>query len=188
MTEAPIELAVIVGSVRPGRLGPAVAAWFLDSVTERRDFVASSVDLLDLALPVDLSPSPGVEVLARAIAAADAVVVVTPEYNHGYPASLKTALDTVKYEWRGKPIGFVSYGGLHGGARATEQLRQVAAELHMVSVRDSVSIPRVRKAFGDNRRIVDDAAVDSATRMLDQLFWWGAAVRGMRESEPYPGQ
>lgn len=188
MSAAPIDLVVMIGSVRSGRIGPSVADWFLGLAAKRAEFTTAVVDVMDLDLPHDLVPSPSTDVLANAISSADAVVVVTPEYNHGYPGSLKTALDSVKYEWRGKPIGFVSYGGLSGGARATEQLRQVAAELHMVSVRDSVAIAQVRKVFGDNRSAVEDAAVDAASRMLDQLWWWAAAAREMRGTDPYPGR
>ncbi len=188
MSLEPVRLAVIVGSVRPARLGPVVADWFLREVAEREDFVASKIDLMDVNLPVDLSPSSGGAALARAIGDADAVVLVTPEYNHGYPAALKTALDTVKYEWRGKAIGFVSYGGVSGGLRATEQLRQVASELHLVSVRDSVGFHRARKAFDAHGHTSDEAAIDAASRMLDQLYWWSTAARMRRSTGPYPGQ
>ncbi|QCB52659.1 NADPH-dependent oxidoreductase [Rhodococcus sp. PAMC28707] len=183
----PIGLAVVLASVRPGRVGPVVADWFLRTVSERSDVVATKIDLMDAALPVDLSPSPAGEAFAAAIGAVDAVVVVTPEYNHGYPGALKTALDTVKYQWRGKPIGFVSYGGLGGGLRATEQLRQVAAELHMVAVRDSVGFHRVRTAFDENGRADDGAAVDAAGRMLSQLHWWATASKVQSRAFPYPG-
>lgn len=187
MTTPPLRLAVVTASVRPGRLGPVVAEWFSKHVGQRADFEAVAVDLADLNLPSDLAQCAGIDALAEAIGAADAVVVVTPEYNHGYPASLKSALDSLKYEWRGKPIGFVSYGGVSGGLRATEQLRQVAAELHMVSVRDSVMFARARKAFDDRGATSDTVAVDSATRMLDQIHWWATAARLMQESTPYPG-
>ncbi len=108
---------------------------------------------------------------------------MTSEYNHGYPAALKTALDTVKYEWRAKPVGFVAYGGMSGGLRAVEQLRQVVAELHMVSVREAVSFHQARKHFDP----ADGAANDAAGRMLTQLAWWGDALRTRRGHVPYPG-
>ena len=188
MATAPVRLAVVLASVRPERFGPVVADWFRRTVGERSDFDATTVDLLDLDLPVDLSPSPGADLLVAAIGAADAVVLVTPEYNHGYPASLKTALDTVKYEWRGKPIGFVSYGGVSGGMRATEQLRQVAAELHMVSVRDSVAFPRAKRAFDAEGRTSDGVASDAAARMLDQIHWWAVASAMATSVREYPGR
>lgn len=188
MDTSPVDLVVIVASVRVGRLGPRVADWFVGSVSTRTDFAMRVVDLADFVLPVDLSASTAADALGASVGSADAVVVVTPEYNHGYPGALKTAFDSLKYEWRGKPVGFVSYGGMSGGFRAVEQLRQVVAELHMVSVRDSVAIHQARTAFDSDGSLVagHGAAIDAATRMLDQLHWWASATRVQRSARPYP--
>lgn len=183
----PIQLAIVVGSVRAGRIGPTVANWVRTVVAERASIEVVDVDLVDFELPGDSVPNDETERFTATIGACDAFVFVTPEYNHGVPASLKTALDAVKYEWRAKPVGFVSYGGLGGGIRATEQLRQITAELHMVSVRDAVSVHRVRKRFDDAGGIDDAAAVDSLGRLLDQVEWWAGAVAGARERADYPG-
>src|SRR5690606_9232938 len=129
----PLRLEVIVASVRPERFAPVVADWFLATVRERREFDTGVLDLREIALPADLTETPAVADFRARLGAADAFVAITSEYNHGYPASLKTAFDSAKHEWRAKPIGFVSYGGMSGGRRAVEQLRQVVAELHMVS-------------------------------------------------------
>lgn len=183
----PIQLAVVVGSVRAGRVGPTVASWVRGVAAERATVEVVEVDLADFDLPNSLVPCEDSERFTRTVGGADAFVFVTPEYNHGVPGALKTALDTVKYEWRGKPVGFVSYGGLGGGIRATEQLRQITAELHMVSVRDVVSLHRVRKRFDESGRIDDAAAVDGLGRLLDQLEWWADAVAGARGRADYPG-
>lgn len=183
----PIQLAVVVGSVRAGRVGPTVASWVRGVAAERATVEVVEVDLADFDLPNSLVPCEDSERFTRTVGGADAFVFVTPEYNHGVPGALKTALDTVKYEWRGKPVGFVSYGGLGGGIRATEQLRQITAELHMVSVRDAVSLHRVRKRFDESGRIDDAAAVDGLGRLLDQLEWWADAVAGARGRADYPG-
>lgn len=183
----PIQLAIVVGSVRVGRVGPTVAAWIRKVAAERSSIEVVEVDLADFELPDTLVPGDDAERFTRTIGACDAFVFVTPEYNHGVPGSLKTALDTVKYEWRAKPVGFVSYGGLGGGIRATEQLRQITAELHMVSVRDAVSLHRVRKRFDDEGGIDDAAAVDALGRLLDQVEWWADAVAGARARADYPG-
>ncbi|TSD48354.1 NAD(P)H-dependent oxidoreductase [Rhodococcus sp. KBS0724] len=185
MTDLFVE--VIVGSVREGRIGMAVADWFVARAAQQPDWSVSVIDLAELVLPTDFSPSEATEQLRRRIERADAVVAVTPEYNHGYSASLKTALDSVKHEWRAKPIGFVSYGGVSGGLRATEQLRQVVAELHMVSVRQSVSIHQARKQFRAPNPVLDPIASDAADRMIDQLDWWGRGLRDHRGRQPYPG-
>ncbi|NUS44770.1 MAG: NAD(P)H-dependent oxidoreductase [Mycobacteriaceae bacterium] len=173
-------LEVIVGSVRPERFGPVAANWFLHRARAIQDFEVGVLDLAEFELPVDLSETPAAERFRARVAQADAFVAVTPEYNHGYPASLKLALDSAKREWRGKPVGFVSYGGPAGGLRAVEQLRQVVAELHMVSVRDAVSFHQIRKNFDP----ADRYAADSADRLLRELAWWAKALRPAR---PYPG-
>jgi NAD(P)H-dependent FMN reductase len=186
--DAGLRLEVIVGSVRPQRFAPVVAEWFV-----RRARAADTpfeVDVLDLAvagLPEDLTETAATAAFRDRLGAADAFVAVTSEYNHGYPAALKTAFDSAKHEWRAKPIGFVSYGGLSGGVRATEQLRQVVAELHMVSVRESVSFHQMRKRFDAAGETDDGAAIDAAGRMLGQLAWWARALRAARASAPYPG-
>ncbi|MCX4096247.1 NAD(P)H-dependent oxidoreductase [Nocardia sp. alder85J] len=184
---SPLRLEVIVASVRPQRLAPVVADWFLR--TARAD-PAFDVDVLDLArwsLPVELTETPEVGAYRERLSAADAFVVVTSEYNHGYPAALKTALDTAKHEWRAKPVGFVSYGGLAGGLRAVEQLRQVVAEIHMVSIRETVSFHQVKRRFDADGNTEDGAAVDASARMLRQLAWWGRHLRAARAADPYPG-
>lgn len=181
-----LNVAVIIGSVRIERIGPAVTEWFVARASAQAGWAVSVIDLAELSLPSDFSVSPATEVLRRRIENADAIVAVTSEYNHGYPAALKTAFDSVKHEWRAKPIGFVSYGGVSGGLRATEQLRQVVAELHMVSVRQSVSIHQVRKQFRAQVREVDPASMDAADRMIGQLDWWGRGLREHRACEPYP--
>ncbi|WP_278264939.1 NAD(P)H-dependent oxidoreductase [Nocardia sp. AG03] len=183
----PLRLEVIVASTRPERFAPVVADWFLAAAAERPEFEIGVLDLRELALPSDLAETPAVEQFRARIGAADTFVAVTSEYNHGYPASLKTALDSVKHEWRTKPIGFVSYGGLSGGLRAVEQLRQVVAELHMVSVRESVSFAQAKRRFAADGSTDDRAAIDASARMLGQLAWWGRSLRAARAADPYPG-
>ncbi|MEU5842968.1 NAD(P)H-dependent oxidoreductase [Rhodococcus sp. NPDC047139] len=183
----PIRLEIIVASVRAGRIAPTVAGWFAATARRRTEFDVGVLDLAETPLPQDLSGGPDAEAFARRVGAADAFVIVTSEYNHGYPAALKTAIDTVKHEWRTKPVGFVSYGGLSGGLRAVEQLRQVVVEVHMVPVRQSVSFHRVKHAFAPDGTTTDEAAIDGAQRMLDQIAWWARTVRGGRAHDRYPG-
>jgi NAD(P)H-dependent FMN reductase len=142
MDSTTFALAVIVASVREGRFGPVVAGWFIGQAKQRDDV---SVDVIDLAD----TPIPSANFASR-IGAADAFVVVTPEYNHGYPGPLKTAIDSVGREWQAKPVGFVCYGGLSGGLRAVEQLRIVFAELHTVTIRETVSFHGAHGRFDDH--------------------------------------
>lgn len=144
------------------------------------------IDLLDVDLPSAYPASAGsdVKAFARRIDQADAVVVITPEYNHGYPAALKQAIDLVRAEWRAKPIGFVSYGGMSGGIRAVEQLRQVFPELGAMTVRNSISFHNVWSLFDDAGQPRDPAGCNAAAAaMLDQLAWWGHALRTARSAD-----
>jgi NAD(P)H-dependent FMN reductase len=144
------------------------------------------IDLGDVPLPLVLTRRRDAASAAYAarIDRADAYVVVTPEYNHGYPAPLKHAVDLCHAEWQRKVVGFVSYGGVSGGLRAVEQLRQVFAELHVASLRDSVSFHNVGGRFDEDGEPHDRTGCDAAAEiMLDQLVWWGAALRAARRHD-----
>lgn len=188
MTTNHFHLAVIVGSTREGRFGPTVAHWFAAEAARREDITVDLIDLLDVDLPVGhpARPSPGVAEFAARLARADGVVVVTPEYNHGYPASLKHAIDLVHAEWQAKPVAFVAYGGRSGGLRAVEQLRQVFAELHAVTVRDVVSFHLASQCFDEAGVPHDEVGTSAAVKtMLDQLAWWAVTLRAGRHTRPY---
>ncbi|MEU0374248.1 NAD(P)H-dependent oxidoreductase [Streptomyces sp. NPDC006283] len=189
---APLKLAVIIGSNRDGRFGPTVARWFLSRAARREDFSVEVVDLADADLPTALSYNPSPQVTAELakvtpqLAGADVFVVLTPEYNHSFPAALKNLIDWHFTEWQAKPVGFVSYGGISGGLRAVEQLRQVFAELHAVTVRDTVSFHNAGALFDDAGNHRDPSAPDAAAKtMLDQLAWWGDALRSAKSVRPY---
>lgn len=187
-----MRVAVIIGSVRKGRIGPSVAKWFAGQVDEHDGFDVDLVDLADYDLPAMLTDDPAPEVrdslggLTPRLASADAFVVVTPEYNHSYPASLKCAIDWHFTEWQAKPIGFVSYGGLAGGMRAVEHLRQVFAELHAVTVRDTVGFSGPWGRFTDDGTLADPVEANVAAKtLLDQLAWWGDALKQARARAAY---
>lgn len=192
----PLQIAVIVGSTRDGRFAPVVTEWFLSRLRRRSDMNVDHVDLRQVDLPATLAPAGAIEGEARRsleavsgrLAAADGFVVVTPEYNHSFPAPLKAAIDWYKSEWHAKPVGFVSYGGISGGLRAVEQLRLVFAEVHAVTIRDSVSIAYARTKFRDGQSI-DPAGMDTAAEiLLERLAWWAHALRDARARRPYPEQ
>jgi NAD(P)H-dependent FMN reductase len=125
-------------------------------------------------------------VVTPRLARADAFVVVTPEYNHSFPASLKSAIDWHFVEWQAKPIGFVSYSGGTGGIRAVEQLRQVFAELSAVTVRDAVSFPRYYELFGPDGSLTNPEGPNGAAKeLLDQLLWWGSVLHDGRAGAGY---
>ena len=139
-----LRVVILIGSTRQGRFAPVVANWFAKYIQTRQEFVADMIDLAEAALPDVLSRNqePAVEMLRGRLAVADAFVIITPEYNHSFPAPLKSAIDWYSQEWRGRPVAFVAYGGNAGGLRAVEQLRQVFAELHAVTVRNAVGLCR----------------------------------------------
>lgn len=178
MLTTPLHLTVLVASTRPGRFGPTVASWFARRARSRGDLAVEVLDLADVEVP-----SSG---FAASIAGADAVVVVTPEYNHSFPGPLKTAVDSLRAEWSAKPVAFVSYGGISGGLRAVEALRGVFAELHAVTVRETVSFSFAWERFDGAGELKDPAAVEGATtRLLDQLTWWATTLRAGRASRAY---
>ncbi|WP_171164954.1 NADPH-dependent FMN reductase [Streptomyces sp. I05A-00742] len=197
MSHAPYRLAVIVASTRDGRFGPTVAGWLGTHLAQRDDIEVDVVDLAEHPLPAQLSPEPGPEDAALLAAVspklerADAFIIVTPEYNHSYPASLKALIDWHATPWRAKPIAFVSYGGLSGGLRAIEHLRPVLAELHAVTIRETISFHNPWGAFDANGRHLDEEAGNQAAGaakvLLDQLTWWAVSLREARAARPYAG-
>lgn len=180
-----LKLAIIIGSVREGRFGPVVANWFAEQVDDR--FEVDIIDLADTALPAlpavppALDPDPvrpaDMHDLTDRLAAADAYVIVTPDYNRSYPAALKAAIDWHFTQWDAKAIGFVGYSGGSGGLLAIEHLRQVFTELNAHTVRDYVSFPRYYMLFDENGRLRDPQEPEgAAAALLDQLHWWTSAL------------
>jgi NAD(P)H-dependent FMN reductase len=195
MSEQLIKVAMLVGSVRRARFGPIVAQWFARQVADHDDVELDIVDLLDYPLPMDIpafGQQPAAEVaeirdrLATRLAAADAFVVVTPEYNHTFPAGLKNVIDWYLDEWMAKPVALISYGGVGGGIRAAEHLRQIFAEVHAVTVRDMISFHNAWAEFGGaNGSAGPEGSAAAAKQLIDQLVWWAIALRDARRQRPY---
>ena len=120
------------------------------------------------------------------LADADAFIVVTPEYNHSYPASLKALIDWHFTQWTAKPVAFVSYGGAAGGRHAVLHLENVFTELHAVTIRDGLAFPSYFTRWRDGNPL-DEQAAGYAKTLLDQLDWWARALRAARAAVPYPG-
>ena len=187
MTEAH-PLAIIIGSTREGRFGLQVASWFQHLARDHGAFSVDVIDLADADLPVILTrdSTPALDAYRHRLDRADAFVVITPEYNHGYPAPLKQAIDLAHREWQAKPVAFVSYGGLAGGLRAVEQLRPVFAELHATTIRDVVSLHNPWSLFDEDPRMDETTVLKAAAKtMLDRLAWWTAALSSARHASPY---
>jgi len=178
MSPAPLELAIVLASTPQASVGPRIATWLLDHLGTWDGFAAELVDLADIAADPDR--------YRKLIDGADAVVLVVPEYNHSFPGALKTAIDDLRREWFATPVGVVSYGGISGGLRATEQLRLVLAELHAVVIRETVSFHGAEAAFDAAGRPRDRGVGRAADQFLSVLAWWARNLRRARDEDPYP--
>ncbi|HEY2472726.1 MAG TPA: NAD(P)H-dependent oxidoreductase [Terracidiphilus sp.] len=175
--ESLIKIGVVYGSARPGRFCDTVARWTARQITARGNFAVETIDP---------AASDNGQSLKQQIAACDAFIVVTPEYNHGYPAPLKALIDSIGQEWHAKPVAFVSYGGISGGLRAVEQLRLVFAELHAVTIRDSVSFAGAWEQFDPSGALRNpERAERSMEAMLRRVHWWAIALAHARGIWPY---
>jgi NAD(P)H-dependent FMN reductase len=181
----PPHVQVVIASTRVRRRGGIVGRWVAGVVGARADCTSELLDLRTWDLPFFVAARPPARggpqddrarEWGETVARGDAYVIVTPEYNHGYPAALKNALDHVYDPWVRKPVAFVGYGGSGGGVRAVEQLRLVAAELQMASVRQQVVIPRAFRAFDEAGRPLDGDFERVLGEALDDLLWWARAL------------
>jgi NAD(P)H-dependent FMN reductase len=189
-------LSIIIGSTRPGRAGLPIADWFADRARRHGGFEIDVVDLAEVNLPILDEPNhPRLRQYTRQhtkdwsarVAGADAFVIVTPEYNHGYSAATKNAIDYLHHEWHYKPVGFVSYGGVASGTRAMQQLKQVVTALRMLPLTDAVNIPFHTQFLDDDGRIeANEVMEQAAVTMLDELLRVEAALRPLREAVEQP--
>ncbi len=190
-----LKIRVIIGSTRQMRFSEKPAQWIFELLAKKEGVGAELLDLRDYSMPFfeeAATPSyktapytnPVVAEWTKKIAEADAFIIVTPEYNHGYPAVLKNALDYVYQEWNNKAVGFVGYGSV-SGARSIEQLRQVVVELQMVPIRSAIHVPPdMFRAYwtGDGAKNPDffKPLEPFAETFLTQLLWWARMLKGAR--------
>jgi NAD(P)H-dependent FMN reductase len=191
-----LRLQVIVGSVRPNRFADKPLAWLVDRLSGRDDFELDVLDLRDYQLPLfNASTSPArslrdypneaVAALGQRFDSADGYIALTSEYNHGYAASLKNAMDWVFPEFQRKPISFVGYGNV-GGARAIEQLRLVCVEFEMAPLRHAVHIlpaimiPAITaEEFSIS---IFESLDERLVTLANDLVWWAEALKVARDA------
>jgi NAD(P)H-dependent FMN reductase len=182
-------LLIVIASTRPGRVGLPVANWFETEATAHGAFALEVVDLAQLALPLlDEPKHPRLRQYTKdhthawsaIVQRADAFAFVTAEYNYGYPAALKNAIDYLHHEWRYKPVGFVSYGGVAAGTRAVQQLKQVVTALRMMPTSASVNIPFVQQFLNDGVIEPNEVMTQATSDMLDELAAVQAALAPLR--------
>jgi len=181
-------LQIIIASTRPGRVGPSVASWINERAIAHGGFDVELIDLAEVNLPMFDEPKhprfrqyvhQHTKDWSATIDRADAFIFVVPEYNYGFNAAIKNAIDYLNAEWQHKPVGFVSYGGVAAGTRAVQMLKQVVTTLKMV---DAVNIPFVQQFLDADRKLQpNDIMEAAATAMLDELVRWTASLRALRQ-------
>lgn len=184
-----IDLKIILASTRPGRKGPAVAEWVMTQAKAHDAFKAELLDLAVINLPfLDEKEHPRLKKYehqhtkdwSAKIDPADAFIFVTCEYNFSFPAPLKNALDFLYQEWNHKPAAFVSYGGIAGGIRAVEALKNVLVAQKMTPLTESVHIPFFTQHIVDGVFQADEKLNKSAEAMFKSLQQWVPALKMMR--------
>ncbi|WP_329129159.1 NAD(P)H-dependent oxidoreductase [Streptomyces sp. NBC_01476] len=185
------KLGIIVASTRPGRVGLPVAQWFEGEARAHAGFAeVELIDLAEVALPFMNEPNhprfgnythQHTRDWSALVGAVDAFVFVMPEYNYGYNAELKNAIDYLHNEWKYKPVGFVSYGGVSAGTRAVQMIKQVVTTLKMTPVFEAVSIPFVHQFLDEEEGLVPNEVLTAAAKsMLDELVRVEEALRPLR--------
>ena len=189
-----LKIGIIVAATRDSRFGHVPAQWIYDLAKANPEIDAELVDLKSYDLPMFNEhasnlwmPSSDSKAVAwqKKLGELDGFIVVTPEFNHSIPGSLKNAFDQAYKEWNHKPIGFVGYGMI-GAARAVEHARGIAAELHMVSTRNAVHISgsefvKVHPGMGKQPfETIIDIIKPSALALLQDIIWWGKATKAAR--------
>jgi len=184
-------LQVILGSPRPNRSSPAIGAWFVDQARAHGGFDVEAIDLAEVNLPFIDEPAhprlkqytqPHTIAWSERISRGDAYVFVTPEYNFGTSPLLLNALDYLLHEWAYKAAGIVSYGGVSGGTRAAQMLKQVLTTLKIMPMYEAVAVPFFAQYMDkETGNFAPGATQDAAAKtMLDELAKWDGALRTLR--------
>ena len=184
-----LNLHVVLCSTRPGRAGPPVAKWAVDRATAHGAYDVRLVDLAEVNLPLLDEPKhprlgeyehQHTKDWSALVAAADAFVLVTPEYDYGMPATLLNALHYLYQEWAYKAVAFVSYGGVSGGTRSVQMAKQVITTLKMMPIPEAVSLPFFTQQIKDGVFTPPEAQDKAAKLMLDELAKWSSALKPLR--------
>ena len=184
-----VKIGIIVGSNRSSRTGRTIADWFFSQVKDTPDVEFEIIDLKEENLPFLDEPNPpmmgnyvneSTKKWAAKIDGYDGFVIVAAEYNHGYTAVLKNALDTLNAEWKRKPVSFVGYGVM-GAARAIEQLVEVTAQLNMVPTPSTaVSISDIWAAVDEAGNVKPENMRGDVGKLVENLVWWTTTLKSAR--------
>jgi NAD(P)H-dependent FMN reductase len=179
-------IPIILGTAREGRESEKVAKFMLQEAIKFGLKNTEIIDVRDFRIKAtdNTLRLPEAQKLSQKIKKADGLIIVTPEYNHGYPGELKMMLDMLYEDYAQKPVGFCGVSAsLLGGARAVEQLRLVCIELHMVPIREAVYFPTIQKLFDENGAIKDESFHGRVGKFLDELVWYAKALKPARETK-----
>lgn len=181
-TMANLNIGIILGSTREGRLSPQVGNWVKGLADQRGDANYTIIDIADYKLPLlgeEDGDASGAAAWSEAIAKQDGFVFITQEYNHSITGSLKNALDYLRAEWNNKAAGIVSYGSV-GGARAAEHLRGILGELLVADVRVHPALSLFTDFENGAELKAAPVQADSVNQMLDQVIPWATALKTIR--------
>jgi len=184
-----MKIAIISSSVRKGRLSHRVALYFKNYLTENRLADAELLDLNEYHFPIFeerlkylTDPSPEVLEFAHAVKEADGVIIVTPEYNGGYPAALKNVVDLLTSEWKRKPIALATVSaGPFGGSQVFTSLMLSIFKQGALLVPSIYSVPSVQNAYDEQGIPVNKEATDKFAKIfLNELLWLSEAKNRMQ--------
>lgn len=177
-----MNIGIILGSTREGRVSEQVGKWVLEHAQKREDATYELVDLRDYTLPFLGEPLENNDLAAwnDKIASLDSFVFIVPEYNHALPGVLKNAFDSAKRElWANKAAGLVSYGSAYG-ARAAENVRLISGELQIADVRTQVLLSLFLDFENYSKFKPQDLHQNNLNDMLNQVVAWGSALKPLR--------
>lgn len=181
-TMTQLNIGIILGSTREGRLSPQVGNWVKELADKRGDANYTVIDIADYKLPLlgeAGADASGAAAWSEAVAKQDGFVFVAQEYNHSITGSLKNALDYLRAEWNNKAAGIVSYGSV-GGARAAEHLRGILGELSVADVRVHPALSLFTDFENGSELKAAPVQADSVNQMLDQVIPWATALKTIR--------
>lgn len=182
-------LQVVIASTRPGRVGDKIGEWFVEEARKHDLFDVQVADLAELNLPMMDEPNhPSMHQYthehtkrwSEIVECSDAFVFVMPEYNFSFNAALKNAIDYLFVEWAYKPASFVSYGGISGGIRAVQMLKQVLTTLRMIPLTQQVAIPYANTMIDEGVFTPSESVARSVEPMLTELHRMTLATTELR--------
>jgi len=188
MNRKKVFLPILLGTNRQGRESEAVAKWLSEKMSEREDVETKFFDVRDFDLPQDdygTAIGKDFSEWRDAIVRADGLVIVVPEYNHGYPGILKSVLDLLLKEYIHKAVGLVGVSaGPWGGTRVVEACVPMVRELGLAVTFTDLNFPTVKDKFDENGKLLDETYNKRGADFLDELIWMSSALRWGRENLP----